>query len=101
MKKVIEGKMYNTETATKLASYSKGNRSDFRFWSESLYRTKSGVYFLAGSGGPMSHWCRQTEQNQWTGGEGIKALTEAEAREWVEQYANSQYEEIFGAVQEA
>jgi hypothetical protein len=102
MKQVIEGKTYNTETATCLAEASSNcSTRDYNFWKETLYRTKNGAYFIAGEGGPMSSWSRSTGQNEWSGGSGIRVLTEAEAREWVERYANDEYEEIFGAAEEA
>ena len=104
MKQIIEGKSYNTEIASKLASArnpSAPYSNDFHYWSESLYRTKSGTYFLAGEGGPMSSWAEKTGQNEWSGGSGIRTKTEAEAREWVESWANDQYEAIFGPALEA
>lgn len=43
MKKIINGKMYNTETATKLGDFWNGlSKSDFRQLSETLYRKKNG-----------------------------------------------------------
>ena len=102
MKQVIEGKVYNTETADQLASAtSGGSTSDFGYWRENFYRTKSGAYFIAGIGGPMSSWAEKCGQNSWTGGSGIRAITEAEAKEWVEKYSNDDYETIFGATEEA
>lgn len=54
MKKVINGKVYNTETAEEVASYSFSNSNDFRYIREKLYRTKKGNWFLYGEGGPMT-----------------------------------------------
>lgn len=102
MLQIIDGKRYNTETAEHLAeARGGGGCSDFHHWEEELYRTPKGVYFLAGSGGPMTSWSRRTADNMTAGGEGIRVLTEAEAREWVERYANDEYERIFGAAEEA
>ena len=57
MKKVIEGKVYNTETAEELHDWSNHYPcSDFKACSESLYRTKKGAFFIAGSGGPLSSY---------------------------------------------
>ena len=50
MKKIIEGRVYNTETAKLLGEFSYSNRRDFNYFSEKLYRTKSGAYFLYGEG---------------------------------------------------
>src|SRR5690606_41772958 len=60
------------------ASYS--NRTDFRFWSEELYRKKTGEFFLYGEGGPASKYGRKIEQNTWSGGEQIIPLTLKEDR---------------------
>ena len=102
MKQVIAGKSYNTETATKLAEAGAGlGYSDFKHWYEILYRTKKGAYFLAGYGGPMTRWARPAQGGGTTGSEGIRVLTEQEAREWVERYDNDKYETIFGNAPEA
>jgi hypothetical protein len=101
MKQVIDGKTYNTETATELANSRWGNCSDLRHWSETLYRTKNGAYFLAGGGGPMTRWSRPCEGGGRSGSTGIQVLSEQEAREWVEKHANDQYETIFGPAPEA
>ena len=102
MRRVIDGKVYDTETAQKLAEASSGlSTSDFHHWAETLYRTPKGAYFLSGGGGPMSRWSRSCGQNSWSGGTGIRVLSEPEAREWVERYDNTQYETIFGATEEA
>lgn len=86
MKRVINGKVYNTETATEVASDSYGYGNDFHAWDETLYRTPKGAYFLRGSGGARTKWGEQVSQNTWSGGEGIEVLTEAEALEWCERH---------------
>lgn len=86
MQRIIDGKRYNTETATLVASESYGYKGDFRYWDEDLYRTPRGRWFIWGEGGPMSRWARSTGQNSWCGGQGILALSEAEALAWCEQH---------------
>ncbi len=58
MKKVINGKMYNTETARKMGSGgSVGlSQNDFRYFHENLYVKKTGEYFLAGEGHGMTKY---------------------------------------------
>ena len=47
MKKVIDGKLYNTETAEKVASWANNyNRGDFNRVDQDLYLTKKGNYFM-------------------------------------------------------
>lgn len=86
MKRVIDGKIYDTETATLIDEAAAScSLSDFGYWEESLYRTPRGRYFIAGSGGPMSRWARQIEMNTWSGGAGIEPLSESEALHWCEE----------------
>jgi len=101
MKKIINGKKYNTETARVVGAVGHEYPSDLRYWREELYRKKTGEFFLYGKGGPMSKYARRTAQNEWSGGEEIIPLTEKEAREWVETYLSAEeYEQIFGEVEE-
>jgi hypothetical protein len=101
MRQVIDGKAYDTSTADKLGEASSIlARTDFRHWEEALYRTKRGAYFIAGGGGPMTRWAIPCDKGT-SGSEGIKVLTETEARQWVEKYCNDRYEKIFGKVEEA
>jgi hypothetical protein len=101
MKKVINGKRYDTDTAKLVGETSYSNRGDFYFWSEELYRKKTGEFFLYGEGGPASKYSQQIAQNEWAGGEQIIPLTLAEAREWAEKYLDAdEYEKVFGRIEE-
>jgi hypothetical protein len=62
--------------------------TDFQWWEAGLYKTpRSGPYFLAGSGGPMTRWARSIGQNGRTGGSAmIFPMSADEAREWAERY---------------
>jgi hypothetical protein len=85
MKKVIDGKVYNTETAKEVHSWENHFfRNDFHHCEEALYRTKKGAWFLCGSGGAMSKYSQPCGSNSWTGGDGMEVLTEAEALEWLQ-----------------
>ena len=53
MKKVINGKIYNTETATLIHQWDNGRRGDFSSCEEDLYRTKKGAFFIHGEGGNL------------------------------------------------
>lgn len=103
MKKVINGKLYNTETAKSLGKgYSTAPRNDFSFWQEELFRTKSGAYFIYGEGGPASSYSVSTGSNSWSGGEKILPLSPEDARDWAEELLDSkEYAEIFGEPDEA
>jgi hypothetical protein len=84
MKKVIEGKVYNTETAEKIHSWDNGYYgSDFKMCEETLYRTKKGAFFLHGEGGPMSKYA-VSHDNSSSYGSDIQVLSDAEVIEWLE-----------------
>jgi hypothetical protein len=84
MRKIINGKQYDTDTARRVAIY-KNNYSynDFKWLCEELYRTKNGNYFLFGEGGAMTRWA-SSYGNSWSEGSGIKALSIEEALNWLE-----------------
>lgn len=98
MRRIIKNKQYNTETATKVHEWeSTYDVTDFSWYCETLYRKRTGEYFLHGDGGPMSKYARATGMNQWSGGEAIKPLTYDEARDWMEEHADAdEYEAEFG-----
>lgn len=102
MKKIIKGKVYDTETAKRLAFWE--NMADARDphrVEETLYRKKTGEYFVLGSGGGLTRYAEAVEQNRWTGGERIMPLSYEEATRWAEEHLDGdEYEAIFGAVVE-
>lgn len=101
MKKVINGKRYDTDTAKEMAYTSYGYSGDFQAWAETLYRKNTGEYFLYGKGGPASRYAVSTGMNQWSGGEKIIPLSIEAAQEWAENHLDAdEYEKIFGAVEE-
>lgn len=102
MKKIINGSLYNTETARFIGTWDNGaeygqmNRSD-----EYLYQTKSGKYFIRGEGGPMTTYAEH-HGNSTSGGEQLIPLTASEAREWAEDKLDAdEYQKEFGPVDEA
>ena len=84
MKRVIGGKVYNTETAKEIAQWDNGlSYSDFDQCSEGLYKTTKGAFFIAGSGGARSKWS-ESVGNWQSAGEGIIVLTTSGAMDWCE-----------------
>ena len=67
MKKVINGKRYDTDTATLMGSDSFSNSRDFRHWIEELYRKNNGEYFLYGKGGAMTKYAKAVAANRRIG----------------------------------
>jgi hypothetical protein len=102
MKKIINGKLYDTSTAKEIGSYWNGlGDRDFNHISETLYRKKTGEFFLYGEGGPMTKYAESIGQNEWSGGEEIIPLTVESARQWAEDSLSAnEYEKIFGPAAE-
>lgn len=89
MKKVIDGKMYNTDTADFIHDWDNGfYGNDFKTCEESLYQTKKGAFFLAGSGGPMSKYAESCG-NMVCNGDGIEPISKKEAIRWLESHDGS------------
>ena len=98
MKKIIKGKLYDTDTAKKLAVWSNEYYpNDFNFCQERLYRKRTGEYFLQGEGGAMSQYGEAAYGGGWTYGFEIIPLTYENARAWAEEKLDAdEYAEIFG-----
>ncbi len=75
MKKVVDKKTYNTDTATAVATQCTGTFGDPNGYEETLYQTRKGDYFLYGKGGEKSPYV----------GENIRPITSAEATQWVKK----------------
>lgn len=95
MKKIINGKLYDTDKARYLGGDSAGD--GFAYWCEELYVKRTGEYFLYGKGGAMTKYAETIGQNQWSGGEKIMPLSIETARKWAEEHLRAEdYESIFG-----
>lgn len=101
MKKVIKGAVYDTSTAKKIGEYDNGlQRTDFAYYEETLYRTKSGKYFVYGWGHANSKY-GEWHGNSGGSGEEIRPYTYQEAVEWAEEYLSGEdYEAAFGVPDE-
>lgn len=92
MKKIINGRIFDTEKGVPIG-YSDNlgsgadSVSDFGYWEAELYKTpRSGRFFLAGAGGPMTRWARPSGRTGQTGSSGIIPLDYEEALEWASKY---------------
>lgn len=101
MRSIINGRMYNTDTAVCVAHYSNGRkRSDFHYLRETLYLKKTGEWFLFGRGGAMSKYF--VMRGRWQGG-GSETIpfTEDEAKKWLSKHGfTDQYTKYFGKPEE-
>jgi len=100
MKKIINGKRYDTDTAKYLGYVGYSHPGDFNFWLERLYRKKTGEFFLHCVGGAMSRYARRIGPDEWTGGEEIRPLSPEEAQKWAEKHLEAEeYEQIFEVIE--
>ncbi len=92
MKRVINGAVYNTESAIYIGIYnSRKELDDMRRFTEELYRTRSGKFFLllSGARNPQYH----TKRNEPK----IVSLAFEEAQNWVkEKLSPEQFQTLFG-----
>jgi hypothetical protein len=88
MRKVVNDRKYNTETATEAAHWTSGHScSDYRRCDETLFYTPKGGWFLYCTGGPMSKHA-VTFGNGQSSGEYIVVLTDGEALDWCKRTEN-------------
>lgn len=86
MKKVIKGRVCDTDTAKKIGEWDNGiYGNDINACSEALYRTKSGCHFLHGRGGANTKYATVLD-GSWGSGEIIIPLDEEAAIEWAKEH---------------
>ena len=101
MKKIINGRRYDTTSAKEVGYDYYSNPGDFSYWRETLYRKNTGEFFLHGEGGPNSRYAETVGLNEWSGGERIMPLSLEDAQKWAEEHLDAdEYEEIFGATED-
>jgi hypothetical protein len=102
MRKVIDGKIYDTETATKICFVGNSGyqQNDFHYDDSDLYVTKSGAYFIAGEGGALSRWGRAHGQSGRIGGDGIVVIDADQAAAFAQSRLDAdEYLKFFPAVE--
>lgn len=102
MKKILNGKRFDTETAIVVGSADYGYSGDFSAWKATLYKTpRSGAYFLAGEGGPMTIFARHHSDGSRSGGSNLIPLDDASALDWAEQHLTADEIEAGFAITDA
>lgn len=101
MKKIINGKKYDTNTAKEVGYDNNGlSFSDLIYIEETLYKKKTGEFFLYGRGGAATKYAVNNGNNSMSG-KAIIPLTEDEAKKWAEDHLTvGEYEGVFGEVEE-
>lgn len=86
MERIINGKIFNTKTATWVCDLScRAYPGDFHWHETLLYLSQGKQFFLAGRGGPASMWAEPAYGGGCGGGSGIRLVTNDEAREIMER----------------
>ena len=102
MKKVINGKMYNTETAKMLADRTHGVWGNYSYAEEELYRKRNGEYFFRIYGqvlSPSLAWFDY--QSGACDGHWFVPIDESIAKKWAEENLDGdKYVLLFGEVEE-
>ena len=84
MKKVINGKMYDSETDLAIAFYETSNNVNSRYYySERLHMTDDGEFYLHGTGGFFTQYGKVCEDGSRCSGEDIILLPMEKAKRWV------------------
>lgn len=102
MKKIINGKKYDTDTAKEVGYSNNGLLStDIDYIEETLYQKKTGEFFLYGEGGARTEYSDFRGETNCYSGCKIIPLTVKEAKKYAEEHLTvEEYEKIFGEVEE-
>jgi hypothetical protein len=85
IRRVIDGKVYDTETAEPIHTFEPiDDTGDFHYFLETLFITKKGNFFVAGEGGAMSPYAQSLGGHSWGGASGIEPLSITDAAMWLE-----------------
>lgn len=95
MIRVVDGLRYNTDTAELIADVA-CTGGGWNYERTQLFRTGNGRFFLAGEGGAATRWAQPIKGERGSvEGDGIIPLTDAEARLYVEKFANHRFDDFF------
>ena len=87
MQWTVDGKNYETDTAKYIGNYrSTIYRDDARFYEETLYRKKTGEFFLYGHGGTQSKYAYISPGGRRNPAQRIIPLTDEAAKVWMQQH---------------
>lgn len=106
MRKIINGKLYDTDTAVSIGQCESGIPGDLDYVSETLYQKKTGELFIHGEGGARSCYSESCGNNSWSSGSAIIPESSfsdhyIDIKEWVSEYCDVEtYIKLFGPVAE-
>lgn len=97
MKRYIKDKVYDTDTAHLVGTWDKDITDGLHWVSESLYRKRTGEYFLFGEGGAATRYAESRDDGGWGSGARIMPLSFDDARTWAQEHlTTAEYDAEFG-----
>jgi hypothetical protein len=99
IRRIIEKRVYDTDTAALVHVLCKSGGHialDFHAEYTALYRTRLGVFFIAGQSGACGRW-RRYENGHRHPGNGIEVVSDTQARRLLEK-ANGPVESFFDVI---
>jgi hypothetical protein len=90
--------VYDSDKAHKIGEWDNGDAyGDINYVCETLYRTKSGLYFIYAEGGANTHYAETLGNNSWASGESISPIELKDAQDWAgEHLTGEEYEAEWG-----
>ena len=85
MRRVVKGRVIDTDRMQKLAEVKFGNLTDYNYvWEELFYDAQTKSFYLYGRGGAASRYAEAVGVNQWSEGEKLMKITKGLALQWLE-----------------
>ena len=86
MKKVVKGRIIDTDKMVKVSEVRFGNVTDYNYVWETLYfDPESKSFYLYGRGGAASRYAEAVGVNQWSEGEKLMKITKGLTLRWLEE----------------
>lgn len=91
MKKHINGKLYDTEAAAFIGTWKDTSSKDTSLHiQESLYKKRTGEFFLLGEGGALTKYAVLKKNSIWTGSTKIIPLSFEQAESWAKEHLDTE-----------
>lgn len=101
MKRIINNRKYDTETAIEIGKWESSEHDRLHYVEETLYRKRTGEYFVFGRGGAGSCYAEYRGNRTYVDGESITPLDLVDAQNWAAANLSvDAYEAEFGEVAE-
>jgi len=101
MKKVVKGRIIDTDKMVKVSEVRCGNVTDYNYVRETLYfDPESKLFYLYGRGGAASRYAEAVGINQWSEGEKLMKITKGLALQWLEKNGITVTDEIEKVLEE-